>query len=199
MFPSSSWINWVLLLAGLSVMCLLPASASIRGQIHRPRSTQWFCAHVHMILCKLLWHGLYLPRGQEWGTGLLCLFLMPLVWSTQGFVYSARVCFLDLSKVEYISLSNSLSPFSLFWGLSEKVWRSKPFNGNCFLVGAGVDAEGFYSPSLGSSLCFEREKWVTVSLGVWTLLSICGFGIPFPRRFFVLLQNAFCVKALPLD
>ena len=144
MFPSSSWINWVLLLAGLSVMCLLPASASIRGQIHRPRSTQWFCAHVHMILCKLLWHGLYLPRGQEWGTGLLCLFLMPLVWSPQGFVYSARVCFLDLSKVEYISLSNSLSPFSLFWGLSEKVWRSKPFNGNCFLVGAGVDAEGFY-------------------------------------------------------
>ena len=111
---------------------------------------------------------------------------------------SAHVCFLDLSKVEYISLSNSLSAFSLFWGLSEKVWRSKPFTGNCFLVGAGVDAEGFYSSSLGSSLCFEREKWVAVSLGVWALLSICGFGIPFPR-FFVLLQNAFCVKALPLD
>lgn len=63
---------------------------------------------------------------------------------------------------------------------------------------AGVDAEGFYSSSLGSSLCFEREKWVAVSLGVWALLSICGFGIPFPR-FFVLLQNAFCVKALALD
>ena len=139
------------------------------------------------------------PQGSGVGTGLLCLFLLPLVWSTQGFVHSARVCFLDLSQVEYISLSNSLSPFSLFWGLSEKVWRSKPFTGNCFLVAAGVDAEGFYSPSLGSSLCFEREKWVAISLGVWALLSICGFGIPFPRRFFVLLQNAFCVKALPLD
>ena len=199
MFPSSSWINWVLLLAGLSVMYLLPVSASIRGRIHsRPQSTEWFCAHVQVILCKLPWQGLYLPMGQEWGTGLLCLFLIPLVWFTQGFVHSAQVCFLDLSKVEYISLSNSLSAFSLFWGLSEKVWRSKPFTGNCFLVGAGVDAEGFYSSSLGSSLCFEREKWVAVSLGVWALLSICGFGIPFPR-FFVLLQNAFCVKALPLD
>lgn len=136
MFPSSSWINWVLLLAALSVMYLLPASASIRGRIHsRPQSTEWFCAHVQVILCKLPWQGLYLPMGQEWGTGLLCLFLIPLIWSTQGFVHSAHVCFLDSSKVEYISLSNSLSAFSLFWGLSEKVWRSKPFTGNCFLVG----------------------------------------------------------------
>lgn len=53
---------------------------------------------------------------------------------------SASVCFPDLLKVEYISLSSSLSPFSLFWGLSKKVWRSKPFPGNCCLVDGGVDA-----------------------------------------------------------
>ena len=97
-----------------------------------------------------------------------------------------------------IYFSISLSPFSLFWGLSEKVWRSKPFTGNYFLVSAGVDAEGFYSSSLGSCLCLEREKWVAISLGGWALFSICGFGIPFPR-FFGTLQNPFCVKALPLD
>lgn len=97
-----------------------------------------------------------------------------------------------------IYFSISLSSFSLFWGLSEKVWRSKPFTGNYFLVSAGVDAEGFYSSSLGSCLCFVREKWVAISLGGWALFSICGFGIPFPR-FFGTLQNPFCVKALPLD
>ena len=78
-FPSSSWMNWVLLLAGLSVMCLLPASASIQGPIHRPQSTQWFCAHVHVILCKLPWRSLYLPRGQEWA--LACCVSSCCHWS----------------------------------------------------------------------------------------------------------------------
>lgn len=72
-----------------------------------------------VILCKLPSQGLYLPRGQEWGTGLLCLFLIPLVWSTQGFVCSACVCFLDLLKVVYISLFLCL-PFHCFEGFQRK-------------------------------------------------------------------------------
>lgn len=41
------------------------------------------------------------------------------------------------------------------------------------------------------SMCFEREKWSPFLLGVWALLSICGFGIPFSQNF-CFTQNALC-------
>ena len=97
-------------------MYLLTASVSIGGQIHRPVYLAVLLPCPRDPLQAAIAN---LPRGQELGTGLLCLFLIPLVWSTQGFVCSACVCFLDLLKVVYIFLFLCL-PFHCFEGFQRK-------------------------------------------------------------------------------
>lgn len=74
------------------------------------------------------------PQVQEVGTGSLyipdCIGSGTL--SGLWFVVCGCVCLLDLLEVEYISLSSFLSPFpfSLFLGISKKVWRSRLFAGS---------------------------------------------------------------------
>ena len=87
--------------------------------------------------------------------------------ATLGGLRFVLVSVSDSLRVEYVSLYSSYSAFPLFWGLSKKVWISKPFRRSfCLITPWLCGCWGILLIIFGNSLCFKQVKQVSFSQGL---------------------------------